>query len=184
MFFLSSNSFKKEIHSTGDRFFSSVAEFFYWTGWKKFCKELETLYRKACLIWLASLVDWLYLLCCVLWRGTGGGGSSGRVDPPPHPPPHSTLARPQQEKKIGKRTKCIYCTYPEYHSVYLIVRNGTPPAPLPQASVSPPGTKGGRNSLRLRGGCLGGVLIRTTAEKPCSFLSTMWVNVTFCLYRP
>jgi hypothetical protein len=44
--------------------------------------------------------------------------------------------------------------YLEYHSVCPLVRIGTPPPPLPQASVSPLGTKGGKvihTRLRVRG---------------------------------
>ncbi len=102
MFFSSPNSFKKEKRSTWGPIFFLSGRIFLLDWLKKFCKEVGNTVEKGapCLIWLASLVDWLYLLCCVLWRGTGGGGSSGRVDPPPHPPPHSTLARPQQEKSV------------------------------------------------------------------------------------
>jgi hypothetical protein len=43
--------------------------------------------------------------------------------------------------------------YIEYHSLCLLVRFGTPPPPLLQASMSPPGTIGEvPNCLRLRGG--------------------------------
>jgi hypothetical protein len=45
--------------------------------------------------------------------------------------------------------------YLEYHSVCPLVRIGTPPLPLPRASVSTPGTKGGRHTrlwVRVGGG--------------------------------
>jgi hypothetical protein len=63
------------------------------------CRTTDSCSRCPCLIWLASLVDWSYLLWCVLWRGTGGGGWSARLEP--HPPLHSTLARPAAVMRSG-----------------------------------------------------------------------------------
>ncbi len=54
--------------------------------------------------------------------------------------------------------------YLEYHSVYSLVRIGTPPpSPAPQATVSLPGTKGGTHSPV--GAGFEGVPIRMTGEK-------------------
>jgi len=55
--------------------------------------------------------------------------------------------------------------YIEYRSVCPVVGIGTPPPPLPQASVPPNGTKGGRG-----GGDGGGVPIPTTGKKLSTLL--------------
>ncbi len=59
----------------------------------------------------------------------------------------------------------------EYHSVCPLVRIGTLPPPLPQASVSPPRTKGGRTHLPAGEG-VGEPEFRRLGEKP-STLSTL-----------
>ncbi len=63
--------------------------------------------------------------------------------------------------------------YIEYRSVCHVVGNGTPPPPLPQASVPPNGTKGGGG-----GGEGGGVPIPTTGKKPSTLLYLL------CIHQP
>ena len=61
----------------------------------------------------------------------------------------------------------------EYHSVWPIVRNGTPPHPLsPSRCVPPPEPKGGGGPTRLRVSGWGSQLGRL--EKKPRILSTLW----------
>jgi hypothetical protein len=58
----------------------------------------------------------------------------------------------------------------KYHSVFHLVRIGTPLCPLPQASVSPPESKGETHSPAGEGA----VVPIPTGEKAYSILSTLW----------
>ncbi len=73
-----------------------------------------------------------------------------------------------------KPTKFLY-VYLEYHSVCPLVRIGTPPPPLPQASVYPPEPKVRAYSPAGEG--VGGSQFGRLEKKP-STLSTLWLNPT------
>jgi hypothetical protein len=75
------------------------------------------------------------------------------IQSPPSPPPPSGSNKLREEIPHSNKKICTGSTnapttymYLEYHSVCPLVRIGTPP-PLSLARVSPPGAKGGGNTL-------------------------------------
>jgi hypothetical protein len=116
---------------------------------------------RSLLLFLLSVHGILKTLPVLASVGVGGGGRVKRV--------------------IILTTRWVaattYSYILEYHSVCPLVRIGTPPPPLPQASVSPRNQREGHTPPAGEGV---GVPIRTTGENACSTLSTLWLQNRRC----
>jgi hypothetical protein len=126
-------------------------------------------------IWWVSCACCWVRWCCRRWSGCWWRrpATSSPYTPAPTPgqtsPPSPTQVRCLLQRILT--TKYLYI-YTEYHSECPLVGIGTPPTPLPQASVPPPEPKGGVGGhTRLRVG--GGESQFRRLEKKLSTLPTM-----------